>query len=247
MITVAVAELRRMLSRRGLILTSVIVPVGIVLIVSIARLVLHSRDAAAHPIVGGASLFEFHQVIVVISVIFGTVMGAMFGAEDVANGTLRYILLTGYSRVRLYVTRVPVLLIVAIVVAIPAFVLLAVCALVLPHTGDVGITTGTVGRALETLVLTVGIYALIAYGIGVTIRSTGGAIAVALGLNLIGITLFNLLTLEFPGVKPWLLDHALLRVTEGGDTSIAIAIVALIVWPSAFLTVGLVRALRTEA
>ncbi|MEI6626621.1 MAG: hypothetical protein WCO40_09770 [Thermoleophilia bacterium] len=247
MIAVAQADLRRMLARRGLILTSVIVPVAIVLVLVGVRIFLHSHNPVAHTTVGGETLFAFVSIIGIVSVVFGTVIGAMFGAEDVTSGTLRYILLTGFSRLRLFVTRIPVLAIVAVGVALPAFVLLLIAALVLPHAGEPGVTAGDGGRLLLSLVLNVGIYALIAYGIGVAIRSTGGAIAVALGLNLIGISLFNLITLAVPGVKPWLLDNALTRVTDGGDTSIAIAIVALIVWPAAFLAVGLVRALRTEA
>jgi len=136
---------------------------------------------------------------------------------------------------------------VAIVVALPAFFLMLIGALILPHVGEPSVAASDVARPLLSLVLTVGIYALIAYGIGVAIRSTGGAIAVALGLNLIGINLFSLIALAVPSVKPWLLDSALIRVSDGGDTSIAIAIVALIVWPGVFLAIGLVRALRTEA
>jgi ABC-type transport system involved in multi-copper enzyme maturation permease subunit len=197
--------------------------------------------------VGGASFFSFVSLLGIISVVFGTVIGAIFGAEDVASGTLRYILLTGFSRLRLFLIRIPVLAIVAIGAALPAFVLLLIGALILPHAGEPSVTASDVGRLLLSLVLNVGIYALIAYGIGVAIRSTGGAIALALGLNLIGISLFNLITLAVPGVEPWLLDSALTRVSDGGDTSIAIAIVALIVWPAVFLAIGLVRALRTEA
>lgn len=247
MIAVARAELRRMLARRGLIVTSVLVPAAIVLVLAAVRLFLHSRNPLAHPVVGGESFFTFVSIIGIVSVVFGTVIGAMFGAEDVTSGTLRYILLTGYSRLRLFLSRIPVLAIVAIGVALPAFVLLLIGALILPHAGEAGVTASDASRLLLSLALNVGIYALIAYGIGVAIRSTGGAIAVALGLNLIGLSLFNLITFAVPGVKPWLLDAALTRVSDGGTTSIAIAIVALIVWPSVFLAIGLVRALRTEA
>lgn len=247
MITVARADLHRMLARRGLILASVLVPVAIALVLAAVLMFLHVRNPVEHPTVGGASFFSLVSIVAIISVVFGTVIGAIFGAEDVANGTLRYILLTGFSRLQLFFTRIPVLAIVAIVVALPAFFLMLIGALILPHVGEPSVAASDVARPLLSLVLTVGIYALIAYGIGVAIRSTGGAIAVALGLNLIGINLFSLIALAVPSVKPWLLDSALIRVSDGGDTSIAIAIVALIVWPGVFLAIGLVRALRTEA
>ena len=69
----------------------------------------------------------------------------------------------------------------------------------------------------------------------------------ALGLNLVGLNLIGTITLVLPSAEPWLLNSAISRVTVGGDTSLAVAVLAIVVWVAVFLALGLVRALRTEA
>ena len=247
MIAIARAELRRMLKRRGLILAGLLAPALIALAIAVTFEILHIVNPGEHPVVGGTDLLGFASAIAIISVIFGTVIGAIFGAEDVANGTLRYLLLTGCSRLRLFLIRVPLVALVAILVALPALVILIVGAFALPHPGEAAPTAGDVWQQVLGLLVDVGVFALIAYGIGVAIRSTGGAIAVALGLNLVGLNLIGSITLILPAAERWMLDPAITRITNGGDSSILIALLATVIWVAAFLLLGLVRALRTEA
>lgn len=247
MTAIARADLRRMLRRRGLVLTGLLAPAGIALAIAAVAQILHVTDPAEHPTAGGASLLDLAAFVTLVSMVFGTVIGAMLGAEDVANGTLRYILLTGCSRLRLYLVRIPLVALVAIAVGVPALLILIVGAFALPHAGAPGPTGSAVWEQVLVLVVTVGVYALIAYGIGSAIHSTGGAIAVALGLNLVGLNLIGTITLVLPSAEPWLLNSAISRVTLGGDATLGVALVAIGIWVGVFLAVGLVRALRTEA
>ena len=247
MIGIASADLRRMLRRRGLVMTGLLAPAGIALAIAATVQILHVVNPTEHPIAGGEALLDLAAFVTLVSMVFGTVIGAMFGAEDVANGTLRYILLTGCSRLRLYLIRIPLVALVAIAVGLPALVILIVGAFVLPHAGVPGPSGSAILEQLLILIITVGVYELIAYGIGSAIRSTGGAIAVALGLNLVGLNLIGTITLVLPSAEPWLLNSAISRVTVGGDTSLAVAVLAIVVWVAVFLALGLVRALRTEA
>ena len=91
------------------------------------------------------------------------------------------------------------------------------------------------------------VYALIAYGVGNVVRSTGGAIAIALGLNLIGLQVIAAISLALPALEPWMLPIAMARITNGGDSSILVAIAVTLIWVGAFLAGGLFRALRSEA
>ena len=247
MIPIARADLRRMLRRRGLILTGLLAPTVVALAIVVILAILHITNPAEHPVAGGEDLLLLASFVTTIAVIFGTVIGAMFGAEDVANGTLRYLLLTGCSRLRLFFVRVPLVALVAIVVALPALLIMIIGAYVLPHEGVPSPTASDVGQQVLTLLVNVGVFSLIAYGIGVAIRSTGGAIAVALGLNLVGLNLVNSLTLLVPAADPWLLSPAIGRITDGGESSILVALLATVLWVAAFLALGLARALRTEA
>ena len=69
----------------------------------------------------------------------------------------------------------------------------------------------------------------------------------ALGLNLVGLNLVSSLTLLVPAADPWLLSPAIGRITDGGESSILVALLATVLWVGAFLALGLARALRTEA
>lgn len=247
MITIALADLRRMFKRRGLILAGILAPAVIALGIAVTFEVLHIVNPTKHPDAGGRDLLELATATSLVSMIFGTVIGAMFGAEDVANGTLRYILLTGCSRLRLFLIRVPLVAIVAIVVALPALLILIIAAFVLPHPNVAAPSAGDIWTQPLGLLVNVAVFSLIAYGIGVIIRSTGGAIAVALGLNLVGLNLISSITLVLPSAEQWLLNPAITRITVGGDSSILIALLATIVWVGVFLAIGLARALRTEA
>lgn len=247
MIAIARADLRRMFKRRGLILAGILAPAVIALAIAITFEVLHIVRPADNPTAGGADLLSFASAVALISTVFGTVIGAMFGAEDVANGTLRYILLTGCSRVRLFLIRVPLVAIVAIAVALPALLILIIASFVLPHPGQPAPSAHDVWVQLLGLLVNVGVFSLIAYGIGVAIRSTGGAIAVALGLNLVGLNLIGAITLLLPGTKPWILGAAISRIVEGGSSSLIVALLATVIWVVVFLAIGLARALRTEA
>ncbi len=241
MIAVARAELGRMLRRRWLVITAAAIPAAVVVVSSIIRMVLH------YPIVGGPWMLIEAELVSYFLLILATLIGATLGAEDTTNGTLRYILLTGFSRIRLYLVRLPIVTIVGILVSLPALLLLIIAAVVLPHNGAPSISASDLWPVFLLFAATTTVYGLIAYGIGTAIRSTGGAIAVALGLNFVGLNLLRLIAFWQPSVEEWMLPVALMRVTAGGGTSIGVALLALLIWCGAFLVVGLARALRTEA
>ncbi len=248
MIAVARAELGRMLRRRGLVITAVAIPAAAVVVIAIIEMVLYSRSPLESPIAGGSSMLTGSgQLVAFLLVILATLIGATLGAEDTVNGTLRYILLTGFSRIRLYLVRLPIVAIVGILVSLPALLLLIIAAVVLPHEGAPSISASNLWQTFLLFAATTTVYGLIAYGIGTAIRSTGGAIAAALGLNIVGLNLVGAIALWQPRVEDWLLPIALARVTEGGDTSIGVALLALLIWCGVFLVAGLARALRTEA
>ncbi len=248
MIAVARAELGRMLRRRWLVITAVAIPAAVVVVIAIIEMVLHSRSPQEHSIVGGPPIHSARQMVALFLLIVATLIGATLGADDTTNG---------FSRIRLYLVRLPIVAIVGILVSLPALLLLIIAtgALpqlliiatgALPHEGAPSISVSDLWQSFLSGAATTTVYGLIAYGIGTAIRSTGGAIAAALGLNIVGLNLVRTIVGE-ASIKEWLLPNALFRVKEGGDTSIVIPLLALLIWCGAFLVVGLARALRTEA
>ncbi len=243
MIAVARAELGRMLRRRWLIITAAAIPAAVVVMSTSIQMVHYSH---------GALMIRDGEIVTFVLLILATLIGATLGAEDTANGTLRYILLTGFSRIRLYLVRLPIVAIVGILVSLPALPILVIAVVVLPNEGAPSISASDLfWQVFLLFAATTTVYGLIAYGIGTAIRSTGGAIAVALGINIVGMNLARLIALWQPGAEDWTLPVALANatgsVTASGDTSIVFALLALLIWCGVFLVVGLARALRTEA
>ncbi len=242
MIAVARAELGRMLRRRWLIITAAAIPAAVVVMSTSIQMVHYSH---------GALMIRDGEIVTFVLLILATLIGATLGAEDTANGTLRYILLTGFSRIRLYLVRLPIVAIVGILVSLPALPILVIAVVVLPNEGAPSISASDLWQTFLSFAATTTVYGLIAYGIGTAIRSTGGAIAVALGINIVGMNLARLIALWQPGAEDWTLPVALANatgsVTASGDTSIVFALLALLIWCGVFLVVGLARALRTEA
>ena len=87
MIPIARADLRRMLRRRGLILTGLLAPTVVALAIVVILAVLHITNPAEHPVAGGEDLLLLASFVTTIAVIFGTVIGAMFGHPLHARGT----------------------------------------------------------------------------------------------------------------------------------------------------------------
>lgn len=247
MIAMITADLQRMLRRRGLMISGCATPAVITIAIAVVLIVLRSRSPVDHPDIGGAGLLEFGMLIGVVATIFGSLIGATIGAEDSVNGTLRYLLLTGVTRLQLFLQRIPVVVISAIALFLPAFVLLVLFTVALPHPTASTPSASAVAAALLAIALPTTVYALIAYGVGNVVRSTGGAIAIALGLNLIGLQVIAAISLALPALEPWMLPIAMARITNGGDSSILVAIAVTLIWVGAFLAGGLFRALRSEA
>lgn len=116
-----------------------------------------------------------------IPLVFGaTVVGALAGSYDTAQGTMRYLVLTGVPRWQLVAIRIPGLVIAIVAVSIPA----ALAAFYGMSTGD---ATGTeMVRAVGGSVTYAAIWGIVSLVVGTLLRSNGAGIAVALVLFLVG-------------------------------------------------------------
>lgn len=116
----------------------------------------------------------------------GSVVGALEGSYDLAQGTMRYLVLTGVQRWKLVAIRVPALLIALVLIALPA---MAIGTIVLARDGE---TAHEILRAMASGLTYGAIWSLVAMAIGTFLRSNGGGIAVAIVLFLLsnGITAF---------------------------------------------------------
>ncbi len=191
------ATLRTILGRRGSFWGALGTALGAVILTIVIVYVVHVRDTAEYASAGGRPLLDaVTAVLVLLGVVIAIVLGALAGSYDVAQGTMRYLLLAGPSRWSIYASRTAAVLVASWLVLLPALLVGLAAALALPTASQDEMTAANVGSSAWNVLLLSGTYALISMGIGSLLRSNGAAIAIALVIN-VGITpaiglLFNL-------------------------------------------------------
>jgi ABC-type transport system involved in multi-copper enzyme maturation permease subunit len=243
------ATLWTIAGRRGVFLSSAGLALAAVVLTAVARAIVHARDAATHPSVGGDVFVEqAGGLVFFVTVVAGILLGAVAGAYDGGQGTMRYLVMTGRSRLSIYASRAVALLITLLLAIAPAVALLLVLGVTLPHAGGEGIVWRSFGADLWATALFGGCYALVSMGIGSLLRSSGAAIAVALVLNfalwpvVILIAAWNqtVAELTFPAVLGPLLGD------DEATVGAAAAAVALAGWLALVLGAGWARIARDE-
>ncbi len=132
MITTRFMELRR---RRGLIIALIAVNIGIPVVFLAVRLISHAVDPKSYGPAGGYTIFT--TLVLGFMYIFGfivaAVVGCTAGSVDLTEGMFRHLVITGRSRMALYLARIPAgLAIVIAMVAIGYTIVCAVCVFAAP-------------------------------------------------------------------------------------------------------------------
>lgn len=132
MIATRFMELRK---RRGLMIALIAVNIGIPSVFLTIRLLAHAFDPHSYGPAGGSSVFG--GLVVGILVGFGFIvaatLGCTAGAVDLTEGVFRHLVVTGRSRVALYLARIPAgLAIIVPLVAVGFTIVCAVCVFAAP-------------------------------------------------------------------------------------------------------------------
>jgi hypothetical protein len=135
------AEILKLVRRRGLMIWSLILTVGIITIVEIVLVVLHSVNSAHHGPAGGTANFRgAAETVALFGVLTAVLIGATGGSQDVANGVFRDLVVTGRSRSRLFDVRIPGAFIVWLPMLLAGLAVATVASFV--FAGDAGNPTG---------------------------------------------------------------------------------------------------------
>lgn len=246
MIEIVRQEILKIRRRRGLFWSAIGLTFLVPVIIVVVDLVL--RDARPGSYVAGVELLDATAgSVAVLSLVLAILIGAIAGSWDVQHGTFRYLCLTGTPRRTLYWARVPALVVVIVVVALPGTLVAAISSFLLPLEGDVRPTAGDVGSAVWTIVAGAWVYGLIALAVGALLTSSAAAIAISLALNFIGLPLLSLVDRVSEPLGNVMLPTAFSRlVGDADDPALAVAVVAVVVWVAAFLAAGAFRATRAE-
>jgi hypothetical protein len=132
MVTTRLMELRR---RRGLMIALIAVNIGIPVVFLAVRLISHAVDPKSYGPAGGYSIFT--TLVIGFMFIFGfivaAVVGSTAGSVDLSEGMFRHLVITGRSRLAVYLARIPAgLAIVISLVAVGYTIVCAVCVFAAP-------------------------------------------------------------------------------------------------------------------
>jgi hypothetical protein len=132
MIATRFMELRR---RRGLMIALIVVNIGIPTLFLVVRLLVHAFDPKSYGPAGGYSIYTglVAGVMYVFGFIVAATLGCTAGSVDLSEGMFRHLVVTGRSRLALYLARIPAgLAIVVPLVAIGFTIVCAVCVFAAP-------------------------------------------------------------------------------------------------------------------
>ena len=132
MIATRFMELRK---RRGLMIALILVTIGIPTIFLVIRLLLHAFAPQSYGPAGGYDIFTglVAGVLYVFGFIVAATLGATAGSVDLTEGMFRHLVVTGRSRLALYLARIPAgLAIIVPLVAVGFTIVCAVCVFAAP-------------------------------------------------------------------------------------------------------------------
>jgi hypothetical protein len=132
MISTRLMELRK---RRGLMIALIAVFIGLPTIFLLIRIILHATDPHSYGPAGGYDIFNnlVDGVLFVFGFIVAATLGCFAGSVDLTEGVFRHLVVTGRSRVALYLARIPAgLAILVPLVAVGFTILCVVCVFAAP-------------------------------------------------------------------------------------------------------------------
>ena len=132
MIATRLMELRK---RRGLMAALIVVFIGLPTIFLGIRLIMHAVNPKEYSPAGGYDVFNnvVDGVLFIFGFIVAATLGCFAGSVDLTEGVFRHLVVTGRSRVALYLARIPAgLAILVPLVAVGFTILCAVCVFAAP-------------------------------------------------------------------------------------------------------------------
>jgi hypothetical protein len=230
------ADLLRLRKKRGFMALVLVVVLAPVVIATGYNVIEHASNPAAHGPAGG--LHNFARLLELLGVFMGPVAAVLIGAEagagDLAAGVFRDNVLTGRSRMALFLARIPAALIVTLTVS--ALGLAVGLAVTFGFAG--GLPTPSASLILESaawLALANGAVCVIAVGLASLTGSRPGTITALIGWQLV-LSPLLVQSASLGSARDGLLDGVLLFLKPGPQTgpvitmSVAVAIVVTVLW-----------------
>lgn len=242
------ADLLKLTKRRGLVLVTALLTIGVVVIANAVSETLHLIDPTKHGPAGGVTMLgHIGWAIAALAAVAAAIVGALAGSGDSDAGVYRELVVTGRSRLSLFLSRIPAAL---------AFVLPFVAVAYALEAGASVVFAGFHPQPSTYLLTVTGLWAmlsavfyfLLAYGLASVTGSRAYSIGIVLAFRLAvtplvaAIASLGVVRELLPGVA---LDNltptALGTAARQGPTigmSVAATAAVLVVWAAAALVVG---------
>jgi ABC-type transport system involved in multi-copper enzyme maturation permease subunit len=242
------ALFRTIVGRRGSFLGTVGVTLAAVVVVAVVLLIVHTLRPGRNPSIGGQPMLDgVSGAVFLLGGVGAIVIGALAGSYDVAQGTMRYLVLTGVRRLAMYAARTLALVAAVLLALVPALVIGIALVYILPSKGEANVKPSELGDVVWTCLLWPTVFAVIAMGIGSLLRSNGAAVAISLFFAFAAAPLLGLVSAASETLGDLMLLPALDRVTGADEGApLAAAALAVVVWVAAFWSAGAVRVARDE-
>jgi len=251
------ADLLKLRKRRGLVAVVALMTIGTVLIANTIIELMHLSDSTKHGPAGGVTMLgHMTWTIAALGAAAAAIVASTVGVGDRESGVYRDLVVTGRSRLSLYVSRIPGGLLYLLPFVAAAYALEAVASVAFTGWHPAPSIYLLVVTGLWTL-LTTTFYYLFAFGVSCLVGSRSYAIGIVLAWRLAltpllaSIAALGVVREFVPGVAlDNLLPAALHNAARQGPRlgmSLAAIVAVLAVWTAAALLVGGVRDTTQDA
>jgi ABC-type transport system involved in multi-copper enzyme maturation permease subunit len=234
------SEARRIIERRALFWSTVAISTAVIAILIAVAL---SKDGD-----GGKPMLDDVVNASTVTTIMVILLGALAGSYDAANGIMRYLVMTGVPRWRLYLNRLAGFTVAALIACLPSLVLGLVAAAAISSKEPANL--GDYATAAWGYLLIPIAFGLVSVAVGTLLRSNGGSIGVALTFYLGGTLIAGLVASYLnETLAGYLLPLAVtvLAALEGDEAlPLYAAALAVVAWIGAFALAGAWRVHHDE-
>jgi hypothetical protein len=248
------AEILKLRKRRGLMIASGLMTIGIVVVYNVVLIVLHAVNPDHHGPAGGVdNVSGASGVLYLLGSVAAVLIGATAGAGDLNAGVFRELVVTGRSRTALFFARVPGGLAVLWTFVLVAYAISAVVAVAFAGS-RVAPSAALIVKGGLWLMLATGLYFIVALGFASVVGSRSTAIAVLLAFRLAVVPILAHIS-WLGSSREALPDPALERLAPaqlGGNgielhPSLGVAVLVIVLWVTASLAVGAWRTQTRDA
>lgn len=249
------AEILKIRKRRGLIAAALFLSIGVVLIFFGYDAIAHATSPAGNGPAGG--LKHFDDAVQELGIFFGSLTAVLIGAEagstDYASGTFRDMVVTGRSRLRLFLVRVPAALAVSLTMILAAFAIATAATFSFAGSGQPTPDGTLIAESALWLVCVNATLVMIAVGLASLTRSRTGSLVGLIGWQLIASRI--LIHIDSLGsVRSIVPDAAFGKLKPGAlfregtvPMSVLTAVAVLLVWSALWTALGARRTQTADA